>query len=514
LSCNCEDILNEKLCDVPFEWRSQIIKAVCKVQDYDYDCGKSCQTITFLTHFRNEMNQVCISYIDENKVKVDRCFDYDLTSTILNDLILPDCVPLPQGRRFQDLNFDEKFQHIINILCESCCGIPITTTTTTTCGDITSIIGGTGFTTTSTSTSSTTSTTTSNIPLPSTACSSGMDVVFVIDYNWAISPNLESLKLEINNIISAIETLSQNNYRLGLTIVDENRTNELQFIPYDGPNFVAPLFASTPSSQKYISTGTTQNESITQKITTLEKMSNNNKNSFLSKFNQLDTYGFPAGAGAFVPQPTDIALELIGTQNILGHNYVAGQFRNGVSKTIILLTNTFPGGRNQNLQEATTRITNIISPSFINQQIKFVLLTSDESFTTPQTQNPFYSLATQTQGGIFFSKVNGSYLPNNFNNSGKDAFNSITSVCGNPSISIPVTSVTTSTTNTPPKCCEWENKTGSTVSGLTFTLCNPCCSKLVNFSLPAGSWIPVVEGTEQGPGFSQLTKISGSCFPL
>jgi hypothetical protein len=45
-------------------------------------------------------------------------------------------------------------------------------------------------------------------------------------------------------------------------------------------------------------------------------------------------------------------------------------------------------------------------------------------------------------------------------------------------------------------------------------LCNPCCRKLVNFSLPAGDRITVVEGTEQGPGFSQLTKILRSCFPL
>ena len=507
MNCNCEDILNQELCDVPYEWRSQIIEAICKLRESEYECKKSCQDITFLSSFRNENNSICISYIDEDQVTVERCFDFDLTSTILNDLVLPDCLTIPFGLSFQDLTFGQKFQHLVDILCNNCCGIVSTTTTTSNC-NIGTVVGGvlTGTTTSTTST-------TSNAPI-SNRCGSGMDVVFVIDYNWAISPNLESLKLEINNIISAIETLSQNNYRLGLTIVDENRTNQLQFIPYDGPNFVAPLFASTPSSQKYISTGTTQNQSITQKITTLEKMSNNNKNSFLSKFNQLDTYSFPAGAGAFVPQPTDIALELVGTSYIGGYGYFAGQFRNGVSKTIILLTNTFPGGRNQNLQEATTRITNIISPSFINEQIKFVLLTSDESFTTPQTQNPFYSLATQTQGGIFFSKVNGSYLPNNFNNSGKDAFNSITSVCGNPSISIPVTSVTTSTTNTPPKCCEWENKTGGTVSGLTFTLCNPCCRKLVNFSLPAGDRIPVVEGTEQGPGFSQLTKISGSCFPL
>ncbi len=509
MNCNCEDILNKELCDVPYEWRSQIIEAICTFQDHQYDCKKSCQTITFLSQFKNENNQICISYLDEKGEKFDRCFDYDLTATLLNDLFVPDCIPLPVGSSFKNLTFPQKFQHIIDLLCKSCCGTPINPTNCN-IGNVTAgIVTGT---TSTTSTSSTTSTTTNVSTL--NKCASGMDVIFIIDYNFTISPNLESLKLEINNIISAIETLSQNNYRLGLTIVDENRTNQLQFIPYDGTNFVAPLFASTPLSQKYTSTGITQSQSITQKITTLEKMSNNNKNSFLSKFNQLDTYSFPAGAGAFVPQPTDIALELVGTSYIGGYGYFAGQFRNGVSKTIILLTNTYPGGRNQNLQEATTRITNIISPSFISQQIKFVLLTSDESFTTPQTQNPFYSLATQTQGGIFFSKVNGNSLPNYFNNSGKDAFNSIISVCGNPNISIPVTSVTTSTTNTPPKCCMWENKTGGTVSGLTFTLCNPCCSKKVNFSLFSGDRIAVVEGTEQGPGFSQLTKLSGNCFPL
>ena len=142
VSCNCEEILNKELCDVPYEWRSQIIKAVCLVQDYDYQCEKSCQSITFLSKFRNENNQICISYRDEKGKTIDTCFDYDLTATILNDLILPDCVPLPNNLTFQNLNFDEKFQHLIDILCKNCCGIPcntptlvgnlVTTTSTTT----------------------------------------------------------------------------------------------------------------------------------------------------------------------------------------------------------------------------------------------------------------------------------------------------------------------------------------------------------------------------------------------
>lgn len=177
MSCNCQDILNEKLCDIPIEWRLQIVEAICQVEEYDYECKKSCQDITFLSHFRNENNQVCISYIDEYGKKFDRCFDFDLTSTILNDLILPDCVPLPAGLTFKDLNFNQKFQHIIDILCQSCCGIPITTTTTTTCAIITSVIGGTGFTTTTSSTTTsttkipTTTTTSSTTKIPTTSTS-------------------------------------------------------------------------------------------------------------------------------------------------------------------------------------------------------------------------------------------------------------------------------------------------------------------------------------------------------
>ncbi len=48
------------------------------------------------------------------------------------------------------------FNNTEDILCQSRCGIPITTTTTTTCAIITSVIGGTGFTTTSTSTTTST----------------------------------------------------------------------------------------------------------------------------------------------------------------------------------------------------------------------------------------------------------------------------------------------------------------------------------------------------------------------
>lgn len=193
MNCNCEDILNQELCDVPYEWRSQIIQAICKLRESEYECKKSCQDITFLSSFRNENNSICISYIDEDQVTVERCFDFDLTSTILNDLVLPDCLTIPFGLSFQDLTFGEKFQHLINILCNNCCGIVSTTTTTSNCniGSVTGgIIAGT-ITTTSTTTTTTINCCNSTItalPLPGEAAIISNGVSITSGYTIPSSP--------------------------------------------------------------------------------------------------------------------------------------------------------------------------------------------------------------------------------------------------------------------------------------------------------------------------------------
>jgi hypothetical protein len=227
------------------------------------------------------------------------------------------------------------------------------------------------------------------------ACSDGMDVVFLVDYTGSMGGAINGVKSSIASIANTIVTESNNNYRLGLVIFDEytSQTTSTYSTKVD--------YTSLPSSQRYINTGI---NSRYQWITAVEMMQTNNQTSFTSQLNKLNTSNFPLGSGIGTPEPADMGIDLVGTENF------AGTFRSGVSKLIILITDATPGG-NDDVYNSTdvTFVNSLITPLY-NQNIRVLLMST-------AGVNVLNDLATGTNG----------LVSNGF--SGSDIITAIQNIC-------------------------------------------------------------------------------------
>lgn len=132
---DCKELIISKLSHLPSEWRCQIADVICNYVKTSYSsllCSdfKACETITSLSAFSVDGNEVCISFKDEEGVTVERCFNY--TSIINNWLnqLDPNC--LGTRSEWVAMTHDEKIQSMIDQICESCSDDATTTTTTTT----------------------------------------------------------------------------------------------------------------------------------------------------------------------------------------------------------------------------------------------------------------------------------------------------------------------------------------------------------------------------------------------
>jgi hypothetical protein len=224
-------------------------------------------------------------------------------------------------------------------------------------------------------------------------CSSGMDVVFLVDYTGSMGSAINGVKSSIASIASTIQTESNNNYRLGLVIFDEYGASS-------NPNYNNDSgYSSLPSGQKYININSVANRK--QVITAMEKMSTNNISSFTTQLNKINNGTFSIGSGGGSPEPSDMGVDLVATSDKSGYEYFAGTFRSNVSKLIILITDAQPGG-DDDAYSATdvTYVNSLITPLY-NQNIKVLLMT-----TAPN--NVLYDLATGTNGATYsgFSGAN------------------------------------------------------------------------------------------------------------
>ena len=93
-----------------------------------------------------------------------------------------------------------------------------------------------------------------------TTCSSGFDVAFLVDYTASMGGSINGVKTGIANIINTIDTESNGNFRVSLTLFDE----------VSGSNASAPnsynntIYQNLPSTQKVkIANGTNDTQFIT-----------------------------------------------------------------------------------------------------------------------------------------------------------------------------------------------------------------------------------------------------------
>ena len=168
-------------------------------------------------------------------------------------------------------------------------------------------------------------------------CNEGMDVVFLVDYTGSMGTVIDDVKANILTIMNTIISESSGNYRLGLVIFDEYSITQGN-PPQNSPlNYATKTeYTSLPSSQRYINQNIAANKQ--QFITAMEVMSETNQVSFTAQLDKLnDGVNFPLGNGASTAEPGDVGYELI-------LNGFAGNFRNNVSRLVILITDALPSG--------------------------------------------------------------------------------------------------------------------------------------------------------------------------
>lgn len=126
---NCEQLVSEYLCNIPYQWRQQIAKAICAMlnEQQSLDCKqvKDCETLTTLSAFSVVGSEICITYTDENGNLTERCFDWE-------DLVCPldgtDPKCITDQETWDAMTCKEKMQAIIDFVCDDCESITTTTT--------------------------------------------------------------------------------------------------------------------------------------------------------------------------------------------------------------------------------------------------------------------------------------------------------------------------------------------------------------------------------------------------
>lgn len=129
-STNCLDLMAAKLSDFPKEWRMQLARLFCALQDDlpSPDCS-DCESVTSFTGFTTVNNQLCLSFKDENGVTTKRCVDLSVVFNQILNNVDPGCVS--DAGDWGVLSFAEKFQLLVDSQC-ACCEPTTTTTSTTT----------------------------------------------------------------------------------------------------------------------------------------------------------------------------------------------------------------------------------------------------------------------------------------------------------------------------------------------------------------------------------------------
>lgn len=119
---NCEQTVGAYLCDIPENWRCQMITAICQTiaRPYVFSCSdvKACETVTQLSNFTVNGNVITISFVNENQQEQSLSFDF----TTLIDTSLDGLDPMCLGTQNQwdQWSHIERVQAIITNICAIC----------------------------------------------------------------------------------------------------------------------------------------------------------------------------------------------------------------------------------------------------------------------------------------------------------------------------------------------------------------------------------------------------------
>lgn len=239
------------------------------------------------------------------------------------------------------------------------------------------------------------------------ACTEGMDVIFLMDFTGSMTDIIADLKLEIANIISTIQTESNNDYRLGMILFDEQELTTI-------PNYTSTSrYTNLPAGRRLQVKGDGDgvNDPIYMYITGLVEMASNNESAFTAALNDLATPNFPIQGGTGAPEPGDVAFEyLLGGNSILSTpdqpnplpnplpGPMVGAFRSGVTKIVILISDALPGGGNETYDTNTITSLTTSKDTCVSEAIQvFYFDVSDPSVSRPANQG-YRILSDNTQG--------------------------------------------------------------------------------------------------------------------
>ena len=237
-------------------------------------------------------------------------------------------------------------------------------------------------------------------------CDEGMDVVFVVDYTGSMSGAINGVKTGIAQIAQEIDTQTSGNYRLGLVLYDEyESTGAYSTLQYASSGY----YQNLPSDQKLIETNTTAGKK--QVYTCIEKMDvvgniGDASSGFTQGLNAINastnsSTGMKLGNGRGAPEPGGIASYKAAADAF------AGQWRSGVLKLIIHITDNYPGGTDDNYNTVDEQyFQTTLTTALDSNNIQF-FHNSDASATAGENVNTYkYVVENTTPAGLGNYSVN------------------------------------------------------------------------------------------------------------
>ena len=160
------------------------------------------------------------------------------------------------------------------------------------------------------------------------ACSKAMDVVFLLDYTLSMANDMNTLKSNVASISSKVVERSGGDYRLAAVLIDQDSSPPSY---WSNGTVVAQLNAAN----RY--------NSDTVYLAAMIPFASANKSDFDNKIGYLNqstnsATSMELGWGVLAPEPNDIAIDRVLNNNL------AGSFRAGVNRMIILITDQAPDG--------------------------------------------------------------------------------------------------------------------------------------------------------------------------
>ena len=160
------------------------------------------------------------------------------------------------------------------------------------------------------------------------ACSKAMDVVFLLDYTSSMINDMNTLKSNVASISSKVVERSGGDYRLAAVLIDQDSSPPSY---WSNGTVVAQLNAAN----RY--------NSGTVYLAAMVPFASANKSDFDNKIGYLNqstnsATSMELGWGVLAPEPNDIAIDRVLNNNL------AGSFRAGVNRMIILITDNAPDG--------------------------------------------------------------------------------------------------------------------------------------------------------------------------